>query len=151
MARDRDVRDAIQTALQATDAFDAVYLCGLPEDYGSGASQLAVAVIEPESTEQTDIWDDQNIGALVNQSRVTITLLARNEDPQLRDEAVEDLFDVATDALNGAALVAGFTIPAYTKFKGWRWEKATAPERRIVASFMYSYIVPGWGSYDTTP
>ena len=60
--RDRDVRNAIQSALAATGAFDAVYVWGLPEDYGSGASQLAVAVIEPESSTQTDLCDAGSTG-----------------------------------------------------------------------------------------
>ena len=46
MSRDRDVRNAIQTALIQTGAFDAVWLWGMPEDYGTGASNLAVAAIE---------------------------------------------------------------------------------------------------------
>jgi hypothetical protein len=150
MARDRDVRDAIQSALQATEAFDAVYLWGLPEDYGSGASQLAVAVIEPESSTQEDLWDAQPSGALQVTSRATITFLARNEDAQLRDEAVEDLFDTAANALNGASL-ANLTEPALTKFISWRWAPPTAPERRIVSTFTYRYLVAGWDEYDTTP
>ena len=47
MARDRDVHSAIQAALVETNAFDNVYLWGLPEDYGSGSSATAIAVIEP--------------------------------------------------------------------------------------------------------
>ncbi len=149
MARDRDVRDAIQSALQATEAFDAVYLWGLPEDYGSGGSQLAIAVIEPESSTQEDLWDAQPSGTLQVTSRVTITLLARNVDPQLRDAAVEDLFDTAANALNGASL-ANFTEPAHSKFTSWRWQPPTAPERRIAATFTYRYLVSGWDAYDIT-
>jgi hypothetical protein len=150
LARDRDVRDAIQTALKATGAFDSVYLWGLPEDYGSGASQLALAVIEPVSSAQADLWDSQTAGGLEVTSTVAITFLARNDDPQLRDEAVEDLFDLSANALNGADLVAGFTEPAQTKFTSWRWLAPTAPERRIATTFMYRYIVPSWEGYDTT-
>lgn len=147
--RDRDVRNAIQSALEATGAFDSVYVWGLPEDYGSGASQLAVAVIEPSVSTQTDLWDDNTTGALVVSSPVTLTFLARDEDPQLRDEAVERLLDVAADALNGQSL-ASFTLPAFTKFSSWRWEKPTAPERRIIATFVYQYLVAGWDQYDTS-
>ena len=41
--RDRDVRNAIQAALTATNAFNAVHVWGLPEDYGSGSSEQAAA------------------------------------------------------------------------------------------------------------
>ena len=39
MSRDRDVRNAIQSTLVATGAFDAVWIWGLPENQGEPASQ----------------------------------------------------------------------------------------------------------------
>lgn len=149
MARDRDVRNAIQTALIQTGAFDAVWMWGMPEDYGSGASNLAVAAIEPSSSDQLDRWDYAPAGGLLISSRVNIKLLYRHEDPQLRDEAVELLFDVAANALNGQCL-AGLTLPQLTNFTSWRWEKPAAPERQITAMFSYHYILEGWNSYDTS-
>lgn len=147
--RDRDVRNAIQAALVATGAFDGVFVWGLPEDYGTGASNAAIAVIEPESSTQEDRWDAQPGGGLIITSRATITLIARGEDAQLRDEAAELLFEVAANALNGQSL-AGLTMPPLTRFASWRWEKPAAPERRIVSIFSYQYIVEGWDSYDTS-
>ena len=94
-----------------TNAFDSVYLRGLPEDYGTWASGLAAAAIEPLSSDQTDRWDSQPEGGLLVSSLVTITFLYRQEDPQLRDEAAECLFDTAADALNGQSL-AQFTFRA---------------------------------------
>jgi hypothetical protein len=148
--RDRDVRNAIQTALVATGAFDGVYVWGLPEDYGSGASNAALAVIEPESSTQDDRWDAAPEGGLIATSRVTITLIFRAEDPQVRDEAAELLFDTAADALNGQSL-AGLTLPQLTRFVSWRWEKPAPPERRIASIFSYQYIVEGWDFYDVAP
>ena len=150
MSRDRDVRDAIQTALTETGAFDEVFVWGLPEDYGSGASNAALAVIEPESSTQEDRWDAASGGGLIVTSRVAITLIYRAEDPQLRDEAAELLFDIAANALNGQAL-GGLTLPQLTRFVSWRWEKPTAPERRIASIFSYQYIVAGWDDYDVSP
>jgi len=72
------------------------------------------------------------------------------QDPQLRDEGAELLLDTAANTLNGQSL-AGLTMPALTRFSGWTWKDATPPERRIIASFSYQYIVEGWESYDTTP
>jgi hypothetical protein len=148
--RDRDVRNAIQTALVATGAFDGVYVWGLPEDYGSGASNAALAVIEPESSTQDDRWDAAPEGGLIATSRVTITLIFRAEDPQVRDEAAELLVDTAADALNGQSL-AGLTLPQLTRFVSWRWEKPAPPERRIASIFSYQYIVEGWDFYDVAP
>jgi hypothetical protein len=148
--RDRDVRNAIQAALLATGAFDGVWVTGLPETGGAGASQFAAAAIDPGSSTQDDRWDSQTDGGLVVTSQVTITLLYRHEDQQLRDEGAELLLDTAANALNGQSL-AGLTLPALTRFTAWRWESATAPERRITATFSYQYIVEGWGAYDIRP
>jgi hypothetical protein len=149
MSRDRDVRNAIQTALLQTGEFDAVCMWGMPEDHGTGASNLAIAAIEPSASEQLDRWDYAPPGGMVISSRVNVILAYRHEDPQLRDEAAELLFDTAANALNGQSL-AGLTLPQLTNFTSWRWEKAEAPERRITATFLYHYIVEGWNSYDTS-
>ena len=148
--RDRDVRNAMQAALAATGAFDAVWLWGLPEAHGSGASRLAIATIEPVSSVQDDRWDSAATGSLVVTSQVAITLLARHEDPQTRDENAELLLDVVANALNGQSL-AGFTIPELTRLASWRWSPPSAPERRVEAIFGYQYIVDFWNSYDLTP
>jgi hypothetical protein len=150
MTRDRDVRNAMQAALMATNAFNAVYLSGLPENFGSGSSNVAIAVVEPSASNQSDRWDSQPVGGLIVASTVTITLAYRHRDPQLRDEAVELLFDVAANTLNGQSL-AGLTLPALTRFQSWRWETPAPPERRITSTFAYQYIVEGWDDYDTTP
>jgi hypothetical protein len=145
--RDRDVRNAIRDALLATSAFDGVWIWGLPENYGTGSSQLAAAAIEPESSNQDDHWDGAGETGIVVTSRVTITLLYRHEDPQLRDEGAELLMDAAANALNGQSLAA-LTLPDLTRFVSWRWQAPTAPERRITAVFSYQYIVEGWAAYD---
>ena len=72
-----------------------------------------------------------------------------HEDPQVRDEAAELLFDTAADALNAQSL-AELTLPQLTRFMSWRWEKPAAPERQITAIFLYQYIVEGWDDYDTS-
>ena len=157
MSRDRDVRNAVQAALVATDAFDvspaagaAVWIWGLPEDYGTGASSTAAAVIIPQSSRQEDLWDAAPAGGLVITSRLGIVLLYRNEDPQLRDEGAELLLDTAANALNGQSL-AGLTFPQTTRIIQWDWQAPTVPERRIIAILSYQYIVEGWDEYDTTP
>lgn len=150
MSRDRDVRNAIQTALVETNAFNAVYVWGLPEDYGSGASNEAFVAIVPQSSRQEDLWDSEPAGGLVITSRVAIVLANRNIDPQLRDEGAELLLDTAANALNGQSL-AGLTLPPTTRVISWDWQAPTVPERRINAIFSYQYIVDSWNDYDTTP
>jgi hypothetical protein len=148
--RDRDVRNAIQAALIATNAFDDVWIWGLPENYGTAASKLAAAAIEPSSSNQDDRWDSQDAGGLIVTSSVRLTMLYRHDDPQLRDEGAELLLDTAANALNGQSL-AGLTLPGLTRFASWSWQDAAPPERRITATFTYQYIVEGWDEYDVTP
>ena len=155
--RDRDVRNAIQAALIATDAFDAsanegaaVWIWGPPEDHGTSSNVQAAAWIVPQSSRQEDLWDAAAAGGLVITSRVAITLAYRHIDPQLRDEGAELLLDTAANALNGQNL-AGVTFPQTARFIQWDWQPATVPERRIQAIFSYQYIIEGWEAYDTTP
>ena len=150
MARDRDVRNALQVVLQNTGQFDNVYVSGLPEDYGIGSDRVSIAVIEPVSSTERDDWDSETTGGILIQGTAQITLLARQPDPQLRDEAVELLLEYTANTVNGQSL-AGLTLPPWTRITAWRWLPATHPERRIQATFQYSYIVEGWGSLDETP
>jgi hypothetical protein len=148
--RDRDVRNAIQAALVATNAFNGVFVWGLPEDYGSGASNEAFAAVVPQSSRQEDLWDAAAVGGIVITSRVSIVLAFRQIDPQLRDEGAELLLDTTANALNGQSL-AGLTFTQTARIVQWDWQPVTVPERRINAVFSYQYIVEGWDEYDVTP
>lgn len=150
--RDRDVRDAIAAALEATNAFDAggVWLWGLPEDYGTGTSVRAAASIQPQSSTSDDRFDADGMTGIIVTSIVSITLFYRDEDPQIRDEGVELLFNTAADALNGQSL-AGLTFPDFTRFTSWRWNPPAPPERQIAATFTYQYLVEGWVGLDVDP
>ena len=46
MVREGDVRNAIKELLVATGAFSDVWLTGLPQDCGQGASELTAAAID---------------------------------------------------------------------------------------------------------
>jgi hypothetical protein len=146
--RERDVRNAIRDALVATNAFAGVWLSGRPEDYGQGASELTAAAIEPVATSLTTGWDAQTAGELDFTATVTVTLLARSEDPQLRDELAEQLLDVLHNAVNGQSL-AGFTLPGKTIVQSWRWQPVTPPERRIQATVSFAYLVT-WEGWDAS-
>ena len=147
--RDRDVRNAVRAVLMATNAFDGVWIWGLPEDYGTGSSEGAAAAITPMSSRQEDLWDAAATGGLVITSRLALTLLYRHPDPQIRDEGAELLLDVAANALNGNSL-NGLIFTQTARITGCDWQPPTAPERRIQAVFSYQYNVEGWDSYDTT-
>ena len=147
--RDRDVRNAIQAALTATGAFNAVHVWGLPADYGSGSSEQAAAWIVPQNSRQQDDWDAAPEGGLLITSQVAIVLAYRDDDPQLRDEGVELLLDTTANALNGQGL-AGLILPQTARMLGWSWQPPESAERRIQAMFSYQYIIEGWDNYDVT-
>ena len=148
MSRERDVRNAINDALIATGAFSDVWITGLPERYGQGASDLTAAAIEPVGTSFTMGWDAALAGDLDYTATCSVTLLARHPDPQLRDELAEQLLDYLHNAINGQSL-AGFTLPQKTIVTGWRWQPAAPPERRIAATVSFAYLVT-WDSFDTS-
>jgi len=148
MSRERDVRNAIHAALVATGAFSDVWITGLPEKCGQGASDLTAAAIEPDRTIFTKGWDAAIAGQLDYTATCTVTLLARHPDAQLRDELAEQLLDYLNNAVNGQSL-AGFTLPQKTMVVGWQWQPTAAPERRIAATVSFAYLVT-WDSFDTS-
>ena len=150
MARERDVRNAIQNALVQTGGFTSVVLTGLPEDHGLGASQLTAASIQPSSTRTHEGWDSTNAGGRDFQCQVVVTVLARHEDAQLCDELAEQLANIVRDAVDGQSLVPGFNQPARTMITGWVWLPRTAPERRIALTVTYHYLQDGWTDADTS-
>ena len=147
MARDRDIRNAIQAALVATNQFGNVYLWSLADVSDHSADDTLAATIEPAGWQESDSFDDTVTGLVQIDGSCTITFFSRFEEPQQRDEACERLLEFACNALNGQSL-AGVTAPEWTKFTSARWEPASPPERRIGATFIYRYFVENFTSFD---
>jgi len=143
--RERDVRNAIQELLDVSGAFDGVYVSGLPEERGERAGDRRAAVVEPDGTTGSDLWDDTT-GAMTMTATVALTFLARDDDPQVRDEAVELLLNTAAAVLNGRSL-ADATLPGSTRIRSWTWLKPNAPERRIAAKLEFQYLAEGWSDF----
>jgi hypothetical protein len=120
----------------------------MPEEYAAPASDLALAVIEPVSTTLTTGWDAQPAGGLDYTATLNVILLARSEDPQLRDELAEQLLHALHNAINGLSL-ASFTLPGRTMVTSWRWMPQQPPERRICATVSFAYLVT-WEGWDTS-
>lgn len=141
---------AIRDTLQATDAFDpdGVFLWA-PEDQGQGTDLAAAAWIEQVGGQDRDEFDAQPAGALNETTQLKITFAFRAEDPFERDRGVKNLLNVAKKALNGQVLLAGFTIPAWTRFQSWAWSPPGAPERQIVSMFTYQSEYEGWNAQET--
>jgi hypothetical protein len=146
--RERDIRNEVRDLLEQTGAFDGVYLAGLPEDRGEPSGDFRAVSIEPGETTEADLWDDTT-GDLIMTCRVKLTFLARHEDPQVRDEAAEQLLNIASSALNGQSL-SNATLTGQTRIRSWSWEKPKAPERRLAAVLECQYLVSGWSGLNTT-
>ena len=145
--RDRDVRNAIVTALEATGAFNGVYLGSLNDISDQSADDDRAAAIEPISWQESDAWDDVATGEIQIDAQCRLTFIARDESFQVRDDSAEQLLSTACDALNGQSL-AGLTLPPWTKVTSARWKPAVPPERQIVATFSYRYLVDTFASFD---
>jgi len=146
---ERDIRIVIRDLLDATSAFDGVYLSGPPEHRGERGGDLRAAAIEPGETAASSCWDDVS-GPLVMTARATIILMARDDDPQTRDEVAEQLLETTIAALDGRSL-AGRTLPEWTGIRSWTWRKPTPPERRIEALLEFRYLVEDRVDADPTP
>ena len=146
MSRERDVRNAIVNSLQQTGAFSEVAITGVPEQFGYGASDFTAASIEPIQTTFATGWDAAPSGSLDYNATCNVTLVARHQDAQLRDELAEQLLDYLCNVVNGRS-IAGLTLPQKTMVTGWTWVAAQHPERRITASVNFTYLVQ-WNSFD---
>lgn len=161
--RDRDVRAAIRDRLIATNLFNDVWFTGAITGFGDGG-EVAGAVIDPiggglAAASGTGLaagrsigtglgWDD--VGDLLDfTSTVKVTLIARDEDPQIRDERAEQLLGILHNAINGRILVPGLTIPSKTIVAHWVWTSANPPERQIEATVSYGFLVP-WNAWDVS-
>jgi hypothetical protein len=134
--------------MMATEAFDNVYLTGFSDQSDENAQDVLAAAILPVSWQESDDYDDTVSGLMQIDGKVTIFFLARDEDQQVRDEKCELLLNTAANALNGQSL-ASLTFPEWTKFKSVQWIDPVPPERKIRATFAYSYYVDTFTSFAT--
>jgi len=153
--RDRDVRLAIASILDATNAFDGIYLRSISEVPSRRAADTRAVSIEPDSVDFSDPWGDDHSnpnsssGALIVTGRLCLTFMVRHDDPDCRDDAAELLVNLACNALNDQSL-ADLTMPPFTRFQSLKWLPPEPPERRISATFAYRYSVDAWNSFNTT-
>jgi hypothetical protein len=146
MSRDRDIRNAMRTLLLATNAFDDVLIGRDTEDYAASAVGGNTCKIVPLEDRQKGMWDEGDELEMV--VKVKLIFGARNEDPQIRDEEAERLYNVARNTLNDVS-IASLTMPAFTGFDSAKWMKPEHPSRQIETIFIYRYFVDD-NTYDVT-
>jgi hypothetical protein len=146
--RDKDVRLAMKTLVEATGEVDEVSLKGLPTEWGSRAGQYKFVVIQPDTMVQQDLWDGRDCTGLLVTSTCLITVLARDEDPQVRDELAERLVSIIINQIQGKQL-ALLSNPDHTRFVRARFLPPKPPERRVVMTMTYDYILDSWWAFDS--
>lgn len=147
MSRERDIRQAVVDLLTATGEFDEVSL-GDSDPRGKSASNFKLATVDPASTRANDQWDAAPFGGSLLDCRIMLGISVRANDPKLRDDEAERLLNVVRNALNGAALVDGYTMPDFTKVKNWSWKTASADQRDLTATLDVRYLEEGWDAAD---
>jgi hypothetical protein len=144
--RERDVRVAIYELLESSGVFDRVYRGTLPGVGGEPTGMTRTASIEPSGTVLAGQGDGIE-GVIRATASVAIVLVARDDDPTMRDDAAEMLLNTTAAALNGRSLGGG-SLPGSTRIRSWAWRKATPPERRIEATLEFQYLVEPWDGFD---
>jgi hypothetical protein len=154
--RERDIRNAIRSALVATDAFDdgGVVLWGFRDASDQGADRTRAVSILPGPGKEDDKWDGVLDGQMLEMDHARLIIRVRDEDIQKRDEDADRLLNICKDALNGAALntVLGEPViyPQWTKIISWDWREPTPPQREIECVFQYLFDAPTWTGFDTS-
>lgn len=154
--RERDVLNAIRSALIATNAFDdqGVFLWGFNNAADEGADKTRAVAIIPLDGAEEDLYDDVLAGQMFETDRCKLVILVRDGDDRQRDEDADRLLNVCKDALNGNALNAVMgaqnLYPQWTKILRWSRKEPTPPQREIEAIFQFRFDAPTWVSFDTS-
>lgn len=144
MSKIRLIRDAIVEGLMETGAFAGVHK-HLPENWGRGASEITSAAVElPAGKEkpQYDNFDDDDQTMLVDE-QLTVTLMVRNGDPDVRDDTALDLLQYLKNVVNGREL-AQLTVGGHTYVSGWTPLPEKVPERRYRCNVAIQYLAENW-------
>jgi len=142
--RDADIYDDIIARLNATGEFTYVdsFEAGGPE---SSADATWLATVVPGDAEDIDLFDP----IVIDRHGVgTITISVIETDPRTRWRKLEELANVARNALNGKSL-ADLTFPALTMVRHHSTGKPMSPGQPIVLDIEYTYQLEGFDSYNT--
>lgn len=147
-SREHDVRQGAIDLLVATGQFDDVYHYSTPEDRGQRAGDLRAALVAPVKSAYSIEWDDATTGEPYCRHTFNVVVMARHDDPSIRDSTADQLAAVAMNALNGASL-AGLTNVQQTLVTDAVWLPEKPPERQVRLTVQAAYFTPGWNSFNT--
>ena len=147
--RDWDVFESISTLLAATNEFDNIYRSALPESNGQRSEDQLAACVAPRDWDEVDDADNASTQQIKRSVRWTLTLMVREDDPEIRERYLDRLLNIAMTAIDGKSL-AGLTIPAWTKLRKGSYELPNAPEQRMTCQGEFVYWIDGFGSHDAS-
>jgi hypothetical protein len=121
----------------------------MPEDRGRPASEGAMLIIEPGDGDEELLWDDGSGPAdIVRTVNYTITIMVREEDPEVRVRELDRLFCVAANAIGGVSLL-DVTIPDLGWIRRGHYQPAVSSEQRMRCTARFAYFIDGFGNHDT--
>ncbi len=151
---DHDVRNAMKAQIMATGVFDDMPFGRDPLEWATGEPGARTCQIEPAKERFEALWDRSGEDGGVIHGEAECTFTAQDEDPQVRDEALELLYNAAANVLNNFGLPIGggtTTMPAFSWLDTFRWLPPLHPTRQGKATYIYRYFVSSSASLDTTP
>lgn len=147
--RDRTILRLIADALAATGEFDEVCTTGLPERTGRTAGDARLASLELVSFKERELATDPDTAPRERTVRYHCYLLVRVEDPDARDDEVDRLANVAANAVDGQTF-AGITLRSFTTLDAGQYLPAAAPERRLVMTGQFVYLLDSYATRSVT-
>jgi hypothetical protein len=146
--RDRDVFRALQSALQALGAFDAVLLHQQGDLAHATSDRNPIALVRRTDWIETNIAGPTTIERTVN---FEVVIALRDEDPEARFEALERLESLALNALDGQNW-AGISLRDKTSLRrGYDDPAAPHPEARVSLKGQFTYILEGYSNRSIEP
>jgi len=146
---EHDVRQAAIDLLEATGRFDAVYHYSAPEDRGQSSGDLRAAVVSAVKGDYSQPWDDVTAGRPLCRHTFNVVVMARDDDPAIRDRAADSLAAVVRNTLDGVSL-AGLTFVQQTLVTGSVWLPERPPERQVRLTVSTAYEAPDFNSFNTS-
>jgi len=147
--RDYSVFRAIAAALDGTKQFTTVLVGerqrGSRIDFA--AESCPAAIVTPISFDETDQWDNEEDVGAEREGSASITLIVREDDEAKRIDLLDRLSSAVCVAVNGQSL-SGLTIPGRTRVSGGQWKDAEHPEKHLILTIKYLYLIDGYGGHD---
>lgn len=145
--RDRKILKVIASLLRDASEFGLVTTSGPPEVHGQSAEHARLAGLELSDFVETSEYSDHDASYLIRVVQYILHIYVRDQDPDVRDDEADRLYNVATNALSGVGYEAD-VIPERSWLRRGQYLPADGIERRLRVLGQFVYTVPNWASHD---